>query len=76
MVEELIIRDRRLLSEDGIVLPIIAINKLTGRVETPPEIVTRGFAAQAKMDSWTKRGNVVVNTLEALERRRESRLGA
>ena len=24
-------------------LPIIAINKLTGRVETTPEIVTRGF---------------------------------
>jgi ribonuclease J len=26
------------------VLPIIAIHKLTGRVETSPEIVTRGFA--------------------------------
>ena len=36
VVEELIIRDRRHISEDGIVLPIIAINKLTGRVETPP----------------------------------------
>jgi ribonuclease J len=32
------------LSEDGIVLPIIAINKLTGKVETSPEIVTRGFS--------------------------------
>lgn len=45
VVEDLIIKDRRHLSEDGIVLPIIAINKLSGRVETPPEIVTRGFAA-------------------------------
>src|SRR6202045_1986639 len=44
VVEDLIIKDRRHLSEDGIVLPIIAINKLSGRVETPPEIVTRGFA--------------------------------
>ncbi|HYL13712.1 MAG TPA: ribonuclease J [Terriglobales bacterium] len=44
VVEDLIIKDRRHLSEDGIVLPIIAINKLTGRVETSPEIVTRGFA--------------------------------
>jgi ribonuclease J len=44
VVEDLIIKDRRHLSEDGIVLPIIAINKLTGRVETNPEIVTRGFA--------------------------------
>src|SRR5262249_31360951 len=45
VVEDLIIKDRRHLSEDGIVLPIIAINKLTGRVETSPEIVSRGFAA-------------------------------
>ncbi|HZQ68668.1 MAG TPA: ribonuclease J [Terriglobales bacterium] len=43
VVEDLIIKDRRHLSEDGIVLPIIAINKLSGRVETAPEIVTRGF---------------------------------
>jgi ribonuclease J len=45
VVEDLIIKDRRHLSEDGIVLPIIAINKLTGRVESAPEIVTRGFSA-------------------------------
>src|ERR1700690_1058711 len=31
VVEDLIIKDRLHLSEDGIVLPIIAINKLTGR---------------------------------------------
>ena len=43
VVEDLIIEDRRHISEDGIVLPIIAINKLTGEVETAPEIVTRGF---------------------------------
>jgi ribonuclease J len=44
VVEDLIIKDRRHLSEDGIVLPIIAINKLSGRVESSLEIVTRGFA--------------------------------
>jgi ribonuclease J len=43
VVEDLVIKDRKHLSEDGFVLPIIAINKLTGRVETSPEIVTRGF---------------------------------
>ena len=43
VVEDLVIKDRRHLSEDGIVLPIIAINKLSGKVETTPEIVTRGF---------------------------------
>src|SRR5262250_2237950 len=44
VVEDLVIKDRRHLSEDGIVLPIIAINKLTGSVESIPEIVTRGFS--------------------------------
>src|SRR5213082_2390307 len=43
VVEDLVIKDRRHLSEDGIVLPIIAINKLTGKVEISPEILTRGF---------------------------------
>ncbi|MGO9229307.1 MAG: ribonuclease J [Bryobacteraceae bacterium] len=43
VVEDLIIKDRLHLSEDGIVLPIIAINKLSGEAESAPEIVTRGF---------------------------------
>ena len=44
VVEDLVIKDRRHLSEDGIVLPVIAINKRTGRVENAPEIVVRGMA--------------------------------
>src|SRR5580765_1288771 len=43
VIEDLIVKDRRHISEDGIVLPIIAINKLSGEVESAPEIVTRGF---------------------------------
>lgn len=43
VVEDLVIRDRRHLSEDGIVLPILTINKLSGKVERQPEIVSRGF---------------------------------
>ena len=37
VVEDLIIKDRRHLSEDGIVLPIIAINKLTGKSRRRPK---------------------------------------
>src|SRR6516162_1014820 len=44
VVQEVVIRDRRHLSEDGIVLPIIAINRHSGRIESLPEIVSRGFA--------------------------------
>ncbi|MGA9884274.1 MAG: ribonuclease J [Candidatus Acidiferrales bacterium] len=42
-VEDVVIRDRKHLSEDGVVVPIIAIDKHTGRIEISPEIVTRGF---------------------------------
>ena len=44
IVEEVIIRDRQHLSEDGFIMPILAINKLTGKLEGNPEIVMRGFA--------------------------------
>jgi len=43
-VAEFVIRDRRHISEDGIILPIIAINKKTGMLEIPPEILFRGVA--------------------------------
>ncbi len=66
VVEDLVIRDRRHLSEDGIVLPIIAINKLTGKVETSPEIVMRGFSASSTEDGFLDLARVtVMNTLEA-----------
>jgi ribonuclease J len=42
-IEQFVIRDRQHLSEDGVVVPIIALNKHTGRMEAQPEIVTRGF---------------------------------
>ncbi|MGB8772471.1 MAG: ribonuclease J [Candidatus Korobacteraceae bacterium] len=66
VVEDLVIRDRRHLSEDGIVLPIIAINKLTGKVETPPEIVMRGFSASTNEDGFLDQARQsVMNTLES-----------
>ena len=65
VVEDLIIKDRRHLSEDGIVLPIIAINKLTGEVESAPEIVMRGFAAAgAENGLMTEARNIIRQTLD------------
>ena len=66
VVEDLVIRDRRHLSEDGIVLPIIAINKLTGKVETSPEIVMRGFGGDVSDDRFLDGARrTVMNTLDA-----------
>ena len=43
VVEDLVIRDRRTLSEDGIVLAVLALNKKTGQIERAPEVIMRGF---------------------------------
>jgi ribonuclease J len=64
IVEELVIRDRRHLSEDGIVLPIIAINKLTGQVTAVPEIVMRGFAPATENGFMDEARQTVLRTLE------------
>ena len=63
VVEDIVIRDRKHLSEDGIVLPIIAINKRTGRVENAPEIVMRGMAI-AEEDLIAEAREVVQRTLD------------
>ncbi len=52
VVEELIIRDRKHLSEDGFVMPVLAVNKLTGELEADPEIVMRGFAGAADDEAF------------------------
>jgi ribonuclease J len=64
VVQDVIIRDRRHLSEDGIVLPIIAINRNSGRIESLPEIVSRGFNAGDGAEFIEKARQVVAKTLE------------
>jgi ribonuclease J len=66
VVEDMVIRDRRHLSEDGFVLPIIAINKHTGRSETLPEIVSRGFMSmEESSEVLSEARQVVLRTLES-----------
>lgn len=66
VVEDMVIRDRRHLSEDGFLIPIIAIDKHTGRLEGMPEIVTRGFVSpEERADLLAQARDVVVRTVEA-----------
>jgi ribonuclease J len=66
VVEEFVIRDRRHLSEDGFVLPIMAINKSTGRWEGLPEIVSRGFmSTEDSAEVMQEARQVVLKTLES-----------
>ncbi len=65
VVEDIVIRDRRHLSEDGFVIPIIAISKNSGRNESLPEIVSRGFMSfDDGSELMQKARQVVARTLE------------
>ena len=63
VVDDTVIRDRKHLGEDGVFLPIIAINKRTGQVEGTPEITTRGFAADDP-ELLRNARDIVVRTLQ------------
>src|SRR5215831_188639 len=66
VVQEMVIRDRRHLSEDGIVLPIIAIDRHSGRIEGLPEIVSRGFAVAGEGTEFIETARqIVAKTLES-----------
>jgi len=62
-IEEVVVRDRRHLSEDGVVVPIIAIDKHTGKLESQPEIVTRGFMSDNGSDLVTGARDIVLKTI-------------
>ena len=64
-IEDVVVRDRKHLSEDGVVVPIVAIDKHTGKIEVPPEIVTRGFLPNDDgQQILAKAREVVLKTVE------------
>ena len=50
-VEDMVVRDRKHLSYDGVVLPIVVINPTSGELESEIEVVTRGFIPEADADA-------------------------
>jgi ribonuclease J len=65
-VEEIVVRDRRHLSSEGIVVPVIVLDKQTGRMESAPEIVTRGvFDAEERGDLLEEAGRLVAASVDS-----------
>jgi ribonuclease J len=55
-----ILRDRKLLSRDGIVVVIIAIDKEAGKIVGRPDIVSRGFVDMKEGEAILERGRDLV----------------
>jgi ribonuclease J len=60
-----VLRDRRHLAEDGLAVPIVAINKQTGLVEGTPDIVTRGFVMENSQELLADGARVLADTIAA-----------
>ena len=64
-VADLVVRDRRHISEDGIVLPVIVINRQTGDLESPPEMVFRGMTVTDDDELISECRDLVIETIES-----------
>ena len=68
-VEEMVLRDRRRLAHDGIVLVLLTIEKLTGKILSGPDIISRGVVFEdASPEVINDVRELVSKTLEGLER--------
>jgi ribonuclease J len=60
-----VLRNRRMLSKDGIVVVIIAVNRQTGKIVGRPDIVTRGFVdTRESRDMIEKSRDLIAQTLD------------
>jgi ribonuclease J len=66
IVEDVVLRDRQHLSEEGFMLPIVAIDKRTGKAEGLPEIVSRGFISDDGTGLLEDARQVVARTINSL----------
>jgi ribonuclease J len=49
-----VLRDRRHLAGDGLVVPVFTINRQTGGLEETPDIITRGFVVDTRTEGLLK----------------------
>jgi ribonuclease J len=49
-----VLRDRRHLSADGLVVPVVAIGRQSGALEETPDIITRGFVLDTRTEALLK----------------------
>ena len=59
-IDDMVIRDRKHLAYDGVVLPIVAINKISGELESAPEVVQRGLAIADDNNGFLQKARLVV----------------
>lgn len=49
-----VLRDRRHLAGDGLVVPVVAISRQSGGIEETPDVITRGFVVDSRTEALLK----------------------
>ena len=49
-----VLRDRRHLAGDGLVVPVVAISRQSGALEETPDVITRGFVLDTRTEALLK----------------------
>lgn len=60
-VGNIVLRDRRQLSQDGIMIVVLTMNRETGQVVSGPDIVSRGFVYVRESEELIEQARVKVN---------------
>jgi ribonuclease J len=59
-VADEVLRDRRHLAEDGLIVFVLAINKQTGGIEGEPDIITRGLVLEPNADELLREATGII----------------
>lgn len=64
-VQEMVLRDRKMLAQDGIFLIVVSINTKTGKLKKSPDIIARGFVyVRESQDLLTNARMIIKKTVE------------
>ncbi|MFC2033113.1 ribonuclease J [Chloroflexota bacterium] len=64
-IDGVVLRNRRMLSKDGIVVVIIAVNRQTSKIVGRPDIVTRGFVDTREFKTMIEQSrDLVIQTID------------
>jgi len=65
-VEDVVLRDRRHLSSDGLVVAILALDRHSGEIIAGPDLISRGFIEEGGQDYLQRAKGVVLEALQQI----------
>src|SRR5699024_11188413 len=70
-IGNIVLRDRRILSEEGLIIVVVSINMKEFKIESGPDLISRGFVYMResekimlkKTSKWSEIKNEIIDTL-------------